>query len=313
MLGARKVSRQERTASRVRRGTAQAEQAIDQAVRRVRCKECNGMGTRVDGVTSVEHEATCSKAAVPRRAKACDRCGKSDGKLTRVIGGYRHMACHNAKAAQTDATPRKRARGTLATPSAPQHASDPVAAECKRLRDELNLSWMAIGAKLSLPGSKSGAATARKLYAQANGGSRPAGTVKGTGATRQHKGSAPKHVGNTGSKTDRKIQLVERGHVIPTDMPDEEVEALVAGRTVEWGIDVRALAGGQGEEHWTNQEARVHPTDVYVEEDLDDLGGRVLRFREYLGIDTDPHSKRFGDPMGGSTRTIRVNAIHTVR
>jgi hypothetical protein len=97
-------------------------------------------------------------------------------------------------------------------------------------------------------------------------------------------------------------------------MPDEEVEALLVGRTIEWAIDLARLTDtapdtwGSEDRRWCKQEARVHPEDkwVYVGEQ-DKEGNRLVRFREYLGRD------QHGNLMAGPTRTVRVDAIYTVR
>lgn len=297
----RAVSRQERTVKRTKKAAVQAQEVIEVAYTNVRCKECRAKGKRFeDGSRQIKHEKVCSKART------------ADGRQM-------FEAEAEAKAAQKPAVPRQR-RSPEATPAkASSGGTVGLSAECKRLRDAEGMAWWRIGWELKLPGSannvregKSGAAQARKLYAQANGGKphEPA-----TRAARERAVKNPKHAANLGSKTDRKITLVERGHVIPTDTPNEEVLAMVRGRTIEWAIDVRALAGGDGEPHWLNQEARVHPDEdcVVLETDEDGEpilskdGSRVIRFREYMGRDQN------GNAMSGPTRTVRVNRIHTVR
>jgi len=194
-------------------------------------------------------------------------------------------------------------------PTPPPSSQEATPAQVKEMRDGKGMSWMAIGAALGLPGAKNGAGTARRLYAQANGG-----IVPRTHAPR--KGTRPKPVtpGSVGTITDRKIQLVTQGHVIPRDMPDEEVEALLRGRTVVWAIDLARLTHtdpdtwGPEDKRWVEQEARVHPDDKWVfvgEEDRE--GNRLVRFREYLGRD------QHGKLMAGPTRTVRVDAIFTIR
>lgn len=273
------MSRQEATARRTRKGAAQAEEAIARAIRRIKCRECSGKGTEADGVKTIDHAPTCSRYEKP---------------------------------AQKAATPRQRARAVKATPATPQPGTVDLAAECKQLR-ETGMAWWRIGWELKLPGcgetvatGKSGAAQARKLYAQANGG-QAAPSTRAPSKRTPRANQPPKHAGNLGTKTDRKITLVERGHVIPTDLPDEEVLAMVRGRTIEWGINVSRLAGSNDDEVWSGQEARVHPDWLVMEEDLSKDGSRVIRFREFLGRDDQ------GKLMSGPTRTVRVNAIHTVR
>lgn len=213
------------------------------------------------------------------------------------------LAAHQAATIVEEAT----ARVVAARPSPPPSA-DP--ATVKHMRDQQGMTWMAIGEKLGLPGAKNGAGRARALYAQANGGAVPRKYAPRKGTTPK-----PQTPGRTGTITSRKIQLVEQGHVIPRDMPDEEVEALLCGRTIVWAIDLAKLTNtdpgtwGPEDKRWMEQEARVHPDDkwVYVGE-RDKEGNRLVRFREYLGRDA-----RTGERMAGPTRTVRVDAIFTIR
>lgn len=205
------------------------------------------------------------------------------------------------------------ARVVAARP-APPYPQDPEMAkahEVKRLRDEGQLSWMAIGAKLGLPGSKNGAGTARRYYAMVNNGEVPR-----TQAPR--KGSTPKPTGPASRGVPaylRKERLVRDGHVIPRDMPDEEVEAMLVGRRIEWAIDLARLTDtdpstwGTEDQRWVKQEARVHPDPRWVkvvhEENESGEEERRVYLREYLGTYE-------GRRMSGPTRCIRVDAIYTV-
>lgn len=209
-------------------------------------------------------------------------------------------------------------------PSSPQanvpsvSSEGDLAADVKRLRDE-GESWWAIGQRLGLAGTaasasdpeaKRGAGAARRLYAVAN-----RGVVPRSHAPR--KGSTPKptHAGAAGTLTDRKTMLVTQGHVIPRDMEDEEVEALLVGRTIHWAIDMAALTGtdpdtwGPEDKRWVEQDAKVHvlPENVWVGE-LEGTEGRVVKFREYAGFDTDRQRH-----MSGPTKVVRVDSIFTVR
>lgn len=203
-------------------------------------------------------------------------------------------------------------------PSRPAPSQD-HAAECKRLRDSENMAWWLIGQRLKLAGeastasdpeAKRGAGAARRLYAAAN-----RGVVPRSHAPR--KGSTPKptHAGAAGTLTDRKTMLVTQGHVIPRDMPDEEVEALLVGRTIHWAIDMALLTGtdpdtwGPEDKRWVEQDAKVHvlPENVWVGE-LEGTEGRVVKFREYAGFDTDRQRH-----MSGPTKVVRVDSIFTVR
>ncbi len=206
----------------------------------------------------------------------------------------------------------------LATkPSQPSPPQD-QATEVKRLRDQ-GESWWIIGQRLGLAGpassaseaeAKRGAGAARRLYAAAN-----RGIVPRTHAPR--KGTTPKvqTVGNAGTITARKTQLVEHGHVIPRDMTDDEVEAMLLGRTIVWAIDLARLTDtdpdswGSADKRWVEQEARVHvlPTWVKVVDRSDEGKDRVVFFREYGGRDKE------GRHLSGPTRCVRVDSIFTVR
>jgi hypothetical protein len=220
------------------------------------------------------------------------------------------IAARRAETIVEEATERIVAARPSQTPS-PQTGSElDRAQEVKRLRDEEKLSWMAIGAKLSLPGSKNGAGTARRYYAMVN-----RGEVPRTQAPR--KGSTPKPTGPASRGVPaymRKEALVRDGHVIPRDMPDEEVEALVLGRRIEWAIDLAKLTStdpetwGPEDRRWVPQEAKVHVNAEWVRVMRDeDTGDRVLYFREYGGWDSDRNRH-----MSGPTRVVRVDSIYTV-
>lgn len=259
------MARQERTARATKRAAEQADTIIANATERA-------------------------------RAKRCPVCGTT-GNIEELKAGGHGKRC-TASAPQIDAKPRTVARGTrvVVKPASDPHTEQ--GAEVVRLRDEESLSWMAIGAKLGLPGAKNGAANARKLYAAHSGRShKSAPTTRAPRASRRH-------AAQVGSKTARREVVQQKGGFFSADTPDDEIVALVHGRTIEWSIDLVRLAGGKGEPAWADQEARVHPTDVYVREDN---GERVLNFRTLEGHYDD------GKPIAGPTRTVRLAAIHTVR
>lgn len=194
-------------------------------------------------------------------------------------------------------------------PSPPQDGELARAHEVRRLRDEGKLSWMAIGAQLGLPGSKSGAGAARRYYAMANNGEVPRTLAPRKGSTPRPTGPASRGV----PAYLRKERLVREGHVIPRDMPDEEVEALLVGRRIEWAIDLARLSKMSPEQwgedkRWKVEDAKVHIDARWVkvvrDEDTDE---RVVYFREYLGWDSDRNR-----PMSGPTRCVRVDSIYTV-
>ena len=265
---------QERTARRTRKAAAQADKVIAEAVRRVRCRECKAPGTRAEGAaqSTIDHEPQCSRYVRP---------------------------------AQKAAKPTNGRKAPTTAPAPRQGGSVDLAAECKRLR-EGGMAWWLIGKTLGLPGAgdsattgKAGAHQARRLYASGNGGQVP--------RTRAPRGKAaePKGPGQQGTKTERKVALTLGEHVIPEDMPDEEVVAMLAGRWIEWGVNLADLCPGPDE--WYNHEARVHPEYCIVDEEPAKDGSRTLRFREFLGRD------QHGNLMSGPTRTVRLRSIHTVR
>jgi hypothetical protein len=217
------------------------------------------------------------------------------------------IAARKAAAIVEEATERVVASRPAPPPQDPELAR---AQEVKRLRDEEKLSWMAIGAKLSLPGSKSGAGTARRYYAMVN-----RGEVPRTNAPR--KGSTPKPTGPASRGVPaymRKEALVRDGHVIPRDMEDEAVEAMLVGRRIEWAIDLAKLTNtdpetwGPEDRRWVPQEGKVHVDPQWVKVVRDEESDeRVLYFREYAGYDSDR-----GKHMSGPTRVVRVDSIYTV-
>lgn len=203
--------------------------------------------------------------------------------------------------------------GKPSRPSSPQDQAQ----ECKRLRDG-GMAWWQIGQKLGLanlassasePEGKRGASKARTLYAAANRGEVPRSHAPRRGSTPK-----PQGPGRSGTVLSRKEMLVNEGHVIPRDMTDEEVEAMVVGRTIEWAIDMARLTntdpatwGTEG--RWVKQEARVHvdPQWVRVVDRSEEGKDRVVYFREYGGRDKE------GRNMSGPTRCVRVDAIYTIR
>lgn len=201
-------------------------------------------------------------------------------------------------------------RVVAARPSPPSSSQEATPEQVRKMRDETGMAWAAIGAALNLPGAKNGAGTARRLYAAAN-----AGVVPRKYAPRKGAKVKPTTPGSAGTVTSRKELLLAQGHVIPRDTPDEDVEAMVRGRTVEWVIDLARLTGtdpatwGPEDKRWVKMEARVAPIAewVYVGEE-DQHGNRLLRFREWLGYD-----QKDDTPMSGPTRTIRVDSIYTIR
>ena len=220
------------------------------------------------------------------------------------------IAARRAQTIVEEATERVvAARPSQLSPS--QGSEMETAQEVKRLRDS-GMSWMAVGAQLGLPGSKSGAGSARRLYAMVN-----RGEVPRTNAPR--KGSTPKPSGPASRGVPaylRKEALVRDGHVIPRDMPDEEVEAMLVGRRIEWAIDMARITNtdpetwGPEDRRWAPQEAKVHPDPqwvkvVYEDNEVGEEERRVY-FREYLGRAQD------GRRMSGPTRCVRVDSIYTV-
>lgn len=244
-----------------------------------------------------------------RQQRAARRQAIADRQAEQIIA----TATTRVRQPQKAAVPTQRV-SPEATPSS--NGSSPsvdLAAECRRLRDEQGMAWWLIGKTLGLEGAgdsattgKGGAHRARRLYAS-TGVEVPRTRAPRNGGT----AAARRGPGQAGSKVERKVRVAAGNHVIPEDYTDEEIIAYVRGRTIEWGINLANLDGGP--DYWLNQEMRVHPTDVIIDEDPDQFGGRVLRFREFLGYDQDQRSNTFGQPIGGQTKTVRVRAIHTVR
>lgn len=216
------------------------------------------------------------------------------------------IAARRAAQVVQEATERVVASRPFPSAQGPEMAT---AQEVRRLRDDMKLSWMAIGAKLGLPGSKNGAGAARRYYAMTNNGEVPR-----TFAPR--KGTTPKPTGPASRGVPaylRKERLVREGHVIPRDMPDEEVEAMLVGRRIEWAVDLAALTEtdpstwGPEDRRWKREEAKVHVDAQWVKVVPDERWGRVVYFREYMGYDTDRQRH-----MSGPTRVVKVDAIYTV-
>jgi len=205
---------------------------------------------------------------------------------------------------------------TIVGKPSPTPSPQELGPRVKHLRDQ-GKAWWIIGQELGLAGpaasasepeAKRGASKARSLYAAANRGEVPRSHAPRKGSTPK-----PQGPGRSGSVVSRKEMLVNEGHVIPRDMTDEEVEAMVVGRTIEWAIDMARLTETDpatwGEGRWVKQEARVHvdPQWVRVVDRIEEGKDRVLYFREYGGRDKE------GRNMSGPTRCVRVDAIYTIR
>lgn len=249
-----------------------------------------------------------------RQALAAKRAARVVEEATERVVAARPSAGKVREAAEAlaewvDHGTKVKAADNASPPPPPQDPELATAQEVKRLRDEGQLSWMAIGAKLGLPGSKSGAGSARRYYAMVNQGEVPRSQAPRKGSTPKPSGPASRGV----PAYLRKERLVRDGHVIPRDTPDEEVEAMLVGRRIEWAVDLAALTQtdpatwGPEDKRWKVEEARVHVDPQWVKVVPDDRWGRVVYFREYAGYDTDRRRH-----MSGPTRVVKVDAIYTV-
>lgn len=190
----------------------------------------------------------------------------------------------------------------------PVKASSPASVdpktECVRLRDEEGLSWVQIGAKLGLPGSKSGAANARKLYDSTGRDHRSTtGTVvRAPRAPREPRAPKVKPL----PKTVVRAQVRSGAHnVIPLDTPDEEIGLQIEGRMIKWSVDVGRLCGEKpGEGPFSEEEARVHPEDIIIERD-EHGNDPYITFRE-------AHYTAERGLLPAAYRTVRLSAIHYI-
>jgi hypothetical protein len=267
----------------------------DNGARPVRCRECKARGVRYsDGKTNIQHERTCSKYEpnANRQREVFETA----------------IALDKAKRQPAQIDPKKvnsplagaRTRKAPASPSAESEAAK--AAEVVRLRDEDGLSWVQIGAKLGLPGSKSGAATARKLYASTGASYR--GTTARQPAKQPRERKPPKPKPET--KTAAKLRVRNGDHLIPLDTPDPELYHMLKGRTIKWTINVARLCEGRGGEAvYSEQEATIHPRHFEVDRGEDGTEEPYLNFREV------EHTR---DGMFATTfRTVRLSQVHEVK
>jgi hypothetical protein len=243
----------------------------DSGERLVRCRECKARGSKsAAGVITIVHGAGCSKAPAQIDPK----------KVNSPLAGAR-------------------TRKAPASPSAESETAK--AAEVVRLRNEEGLSWVQIGAKLGLPGAKSGAASARKLYAST--GASYTGTKARQPARQPRERKPPKPKKET--KTAAKLRVRGGDHLIPLDTPDLELYHMLRGRKVKWTIDVSKLAGnGGGEPVFMEEEAVVHPEHLEVDRGEDGTEEPYLNFREMEGTRDGIFATRF--------RCIRLSQLHEV-
>lgn len=235
----------------------------------------------------------------PRQERTARRVRQAEADAENIISKATQKARTSTAARRGTATPAK--------PSSP--ASVDPAAECVRLRDEQGLSWVQIGVALKLPGSKGGAAGARKLYDSTGRDHRTAGTVKrhaaNDGKPRERKPRAPKPESQTVVK--KKVQSGAH-NVIPLDTPDMEIGTQLQSRLIKWTIDVSRICGGEvGEGPFLEQEALVHPSDIVIERDPDG-GNPAITFRE-------GHSVKINNVpsfVPAAWRTVRLANIYHV-
>lgn len=294
------MTRQERTARATKKADQQADTIIAEATQRARtfAETARERAQQAKQCPVCKTRGTVAELKAAGHGKACTVTSGLDAQLGPEYTGDAWQKGRR-KAPQTDAKGRTKLTAGARVVTRPETHSDDLGARCVQMRDENAISWAAIGAALGLPGAKTGAAAARKLYAAHTGKSH----TTAPGPTRAPRAST-RHAAQVGSKVARREVVQRQGGFFSNDMGDEEVVALVHGKTVEWVIDLARLAGGKGEPQWAEQEARVHPTDVYVKEVN---GERCLNFRTLEGHYED------GKPIAGPTRTVRLAAIHTVR
>lgn len=263
---------------------------------------------RATKAAAVKAEEIVSKATAAATRKKCRACGAT-GTAAELKADGHPTGCQ--KPAQMPATLTRPVKAAATTPPPAQAGSVDLSAECKRLRGT-GMAWWLIGKTLGLPGAgdsavtgKAGAHQARRLYAKGNGGEVPRSRAPRVNGVKAEKGPAEK-----GTKTERKVALTLGEQIIPEDLDAVSIVSMLAGKTIEWGVNLADLCPGPDE--WYNHEARVHPWDVKVDEALSRDGCRTVRFREFYGYEKD--DKRGGEyPIAGPTRTVRLRSIHTVR
>lgn len=179
-----------------------------------------------------------------------------------------------------------------------------LAQQVKVLRDE-GVPWWQIAKDLELPGAghsattgKKGAANARKAYAKGYG-SHPRTFTRGQGKTRAEKNERVKEVQQATKRS--RVEKVRKGEsVIPPDISNEELAAMVKGRKISWMIMGDHCPDGMEQEAW------VHPqTPLYIE---GELGDRTIEFR----------SMDKGAPVAfrmvpAHIRTVRIDRIFAIK
>jgi hypothetical protein len=108
------------------------------------------------------------------------------------------------------------------------------------------------------------------------------------------------------TKKEERVERVRTGtdSVIPSDLPDEEVVAMLRGREISWMINLNDL-DGKGDS-WSEGSALVHPKWAAIEITAD--GHRCFKFKEQeLGV---PIEYRLAP---GATRIVRLDRIHSVK
>jgi len=178
-----------------------------------------------------------------------------------------------------------------------------LAPEVKALR-EGGSSWMAIGAKLGFPGSKSGAAYARKVWAVAYGEVPRVQAPRGQGKRSRRKEKNEHVAALKQTKREERIVAARNGQgVIRPDMPDDDVIEMLRSRTIVYSINLDDM-DGQGD-LYEDRTVSVFPKGVRLKGTANE---RQVTFYEY-----DPAGPVALRAVPGACRTVRLSAIHSVR
>jgi hypothetical protein len=184
----------------------------------------------------------------------------------------------------------------------PQEHLD-LAEDIKELRAK-GESWMAIGAKYGFPGSKTGAAYARKVYKAAFGEVPRVQAPRGQGK-RSRRREKNEHVAQLReTKREERVVAARNGQgVIKPEMTDDEVIEMLQGRTITYSINLDDM-DGKGD-LYEDRTVAIFPKGVKLKGTANE---RMVYFYDY-----DPKGPLLLRGYPGNSRVVRLNQIHTVR
>lgn len=235
-----------------------------------------------------------------------ERVAKTRRNTDEKFAAILEAAIAKVKRGEVEVDPADRAKWLEGTELSEDDMELPMAV--RTLRDAQGMAWWLIGQTLGLPGAgdsavtgKGGASFARKLY------SRGFGAVPRT--IRERKTPVRREVNEDRqalavTPKGERVAMVRAGKpAIRPDMTNEEIEKMLAGRTILWSINLNDI-DGKGDQFY-EQSATVHQELIWVRHEGDK---RTVVFYEQGNAKNPKHRGK-----AGAVREVRLRSIHSVR